>query len=142
MVVFRQSAFYNIDKSLYQDFHSCGDWGFWMGVCIQGKVIEICKKLSYYRLHESNETTRASRTGTDWKEVAILLTIFINLLQLKGYQLRIFRGKWTRDLGLSKITNKSFFSSNYPEVFGGSQFDIFLYRLSTLINSKFKSNHL
>ena len=142
MVVIRQSTFYNIDESLYQDFHSCGDWGFWMGACIQGNVIEICEKLSYYRIHESNETARASRTGTDWLEVAVLLTRFKDILRLKGYKLRVFRGKWTRDLGLSKITNKTFYLTNYPEVFGGTKLDIYLYKISTVIDFMYNRLHL
>ena len=142
MVVIRQSTFYNIDESLYQDFHSCGDWGFWMGACIQGNVIEICEKLSYYRIHESNETARASRTGTDWLEVAVLLTRFKDILRLKGYKLRVFRGKWTRDLGLSKITNETFYLTNYPEVFGGTKLDIYLYKISTVIDFMYNRLHL
>ena len=56
-------------------------------MCTQGDIIEVCKKLSKFRVNQDGATARASRTGNDWKEVAIVLAHFINLLKLKGLRL-------------------------------------------------------
>lgn len=130
MVVFRRSAYNTISQESYQQFRSCGDWAFWTAMCTQGDIIEVCKKLSKFRVNQDGATARASRTGNDWKEVAIVLAHFINLLKLKGLRLLLFRGKWTRDLQISKFQDKQQLAFKYPLVFGGSRTEVFLYRLS------------
>lgn len=130
MVVFHRSAFSKIDKELYQHFRSCGDWAFWTAMCTQGDIIEVCKRLSKFRVNQEGATARASRTGNDWNEVATVLAQFIKQLNLKGLRLILFRGKWTRDLLISRFKDKQKLALDYPMVFGGSKIDVFLYRLS------------
>ena len=133
MVVFYRSAYRKIDKDLYQHFTSCGDWAFWTAMCRQGNIIEVCRKLSKFRLNQDGATARANHSGNDWNEVANVLTNFIKQLNLKGVDLTLFRGKWTRDLQISKFQDKHKLISKYPQVFGGSKIDVFLYRLSDYI---------
>ena len=131
MVVFRRSAYDQLDKQYYQQFRACGDWAFWVNICIQGTVIEVCKKLSCFRMHP-NKVTTTTKTDNAWKEAAIILSDFIKQIPIKGIWLHLFRGKWTRDILLSKITDKEEFVSKYPDVFGASQIDVLLYRLSCI----------
>lgn len=131
MVVFRLSAYQQLDKEYYQQFRACGDWAFWVDICLQGKVIEVCKKLSCFRIHP-NKVTTTTKTDNAWNEVAVILTDFIRHIPLKGLSLHLFRGKWTRDILLSKISDKEEFVGKYPEVFGASKTDVLLYRLSCI----------
>ncbi|SFC12118.1 Glycosyl transferase family 2 [Xylanibacter ruminicola] len=138
MVVFHRTAYNKIEKSTYQQFKSCGDWAFWTAMCQQGDVIEVCNKFSKFRVNQEGATINASRTGNDWNEVSFILAYFIELLKLKGFNLILFRGKWTRDLQLSRVNDKQYLVNKYPMVFGGSKIDIFLYRLSEFLIRTFR----
>lgn len=138
MVVFHRSAYNKIEKSTYQQFKFCGDWAFWTAMCQQGDVIEVCNKFSKFRVNASGATAKACQTGNDWNEVAIILAFFIKLLNLKGLHLILFRGKWTRDLQLSRVNDKLCLVNKYPMVFGGSKTDVFLYRLSEFFIRTFR----
>lgn len=129
MVVFRKTAYYCVDNS-FQQYRTCGDWAFWMNICLQGKVIEVGKRLSYFRQHLDKVTTHAGQTGDDWRDVARLLKAFICLLHLKGLSLRIYRGQWTKHFRQSHYVDKQQIINAYPEVFCGSNMDVMLYRLS------------
>lgn len=135
MVVFRREAFDNVEKS-YQNYRSCGDWAFWMGICIQGDVIEVCCQLSYFRQHEDKVTSHAGQTGNDWREVASILNNFIKLLNLRGLSLRLFRGRWTKYFRESHFPDKKSLQTAYPAVFAASSFDVFLFRASKLLQKK------
>ena len=126
MVVFRRDEFYNVDDN-YRRYRTCGDWAFWMSLCLQGGVIEVCRQLNSYRQHAKKVTTQAGRTGDDWLEVGDLLHHFISQLSLSGISLRLFRGKWTKDFRESQYPDKNVLIARYPDVFGGSKIDIFLY---------------
>lgn len=131
MVLFKKSAYANVSKAFLQ-YRTCGDWAFWMEICLQGKVIEVGKRLSSFRQHKNKVTARAGQTGNDWQDVARLLNSFVDLLHLKGLPLRIYRGQWTKDFRESRYTNKRQMVEEFPVVFGGSQLDILLYQLSKL----------
>ena len=129
MVLFRQSIYSLIDKS-FQQYKSCGDWAFWMSACLQGDVIEVCRRLNYFRQHSNKVTVNAGKAGTAWMSVGSLLHEFITLLNLKGWELHKFRGHWTMDLRNSSFPNKDELIQNFPDVFNGNTFDIICYKLS------------
>ncbi len=132
MVVFRRTAYYNVPKS-FQQYRSCGDWLFWTNICIQGQVIEVCKKLNYFRMHNNKVTVKAGKTNNDWLEVSSILSSFIELLQIEGISLCLFRGKWTNDINKSIRPNKKELKTLFPKIYGGSFFDIMLYKLNNVI---------
>lgn len=131
MVLFKKSAYANVSNTFLQ-YQTCGDWAFWMEICLQGKVIEVGKRLSYFRQHENKVTAHAGQTGKDWLDVARLLTSFVSLLHLKGLHLMIYRGQWTKHFYESRFPNKQSIVVQYPVVFAGSWLDIFLYQFSKL----------
>lgn len=132
MVVFRRSAFYKVEKSSYDCLRSCGDWALWTSICIQGQVVEICQRLNFFRIHNCRTTVSARDSGSDWKEVAYVLEYFISLLQLKGIALSKFRGKWTRDLLISRSRDICQLQKDYPNVFSATKLEICLYRASRI----------
>ena len=129
MVVFRHSIYNKIDKS-FQQYHLVGDWKFWMGVCLQGSVIEVCQMLNYFRVHSNKVTFKMAKAGTDWPEVASVLCSFIPQLNLKGIRLRTFRGRWTRDFKYSHHPNKKELAEQYPDIFQASKLDSILFKVA------------
>lgn len=66
MVVFRKSmAPATVD---YQSMKYCGDWLFWVHLCMAGDVYESGKYLNYYLRHDNNVATGATRKGYDFLE--------------------------------------------------------------------------
>ncbi len=131
MVLFRRSIYDLIGKH-YQSYRSCGDWAFWMSACLQGKVVEVCSQLNYYRQHPTKVTTRAGQTGKDWEEVAKVLQSFISQLHLSGFALYQFRGQWTKHFRESHYTNKAKLKAEYPDVFGGTEWDVLIYKIGKI----------
>lgn len=140
MVVFRKSIYKSIDKS-FQEYKSCGDWAFWMSACLQGDVIEVCRKLSYFRQHPNKVTVKAGKAGTAWMLAGTLLHQFITQLNMKGWELHVFRGHWTKDLRNSSFPNKDKLIQNFPDVFDGNSMDNFCYILSRIYEKIMESRH-
>ena len=130
MVIFRKSAFYSINN-IYKNYHTCGDWAFWLEICSKGDVVEVRKKLNYFRQHPKRTTEDAAKKGNDWKEVADILSNAIAIHHLSGFELRCFRGKWTIDLEESNMPLKKEIRQLYPDVFRGSPFDLFCYKIKS-----------
>lgn len=124
MVIFKKTAFYSI-KNTFKNYHACGDWAFWLEICSKGDIIEVCKKLNYFRQHPQRATEVAAKKGNDWKEVADILNNAITIHNISGFELRCFRGKWTKDLDESDTPLKKEIKQLFPNVFRGSLFDHF-----------------
>lgn len=62
MVVFRRSVYDKLDKN-FQQLRCAGDWQFWVEVAREGDVVEVRKKLNYFRLHTNKVTSRSKFTG-------------------------------------------------------------------------------
>ena len=128
MVLFKKTTFYSI-KNTYKQYSTCGDWAFWLEICSKGDVIEICKKLNFFRQHSKRATNNAARKGNDWMEVANILNNAIETYNIFGFELRCFRGKWTKDLNESRSPFKNELKISYPALFNGNYIDIFCYKL-------------
>lgn len=62
-VVFkREDCFLNISQA-YKNMRYAGDWLFWIEQCRKGDVVEIRKKLNYFRKHLNNTTNKGNETG-------------------------------------------------------------------------------
>lgn len=132
MVIFKKSAFYGINN-IYKSYHTCGDWAFWLEISSKGDVVEVCKKLNYFRQHPKRATEDAAKKGNDWKEVADILNHTIAIHHITGFELRCFRGKWTKDLDESNTPYKKEIKQLYPKVFHGNLFDLFCYEISKIL---------
>jgi len=65
--IFRKSAYKQVSDG-YEQMKYCGDWLFWVHVCLQGKVFISGKILNYYLRHENNVATMAVKKGYDFLE--------------------------------------------------------------------------
>lgn len=72
MVLFRkENCLLNITQK-YKSMHYAGDWLFWIEQCQKGDVIEVRKKLNYYRKHDTNTTLKGDKNGNVIAEIAYI----------------------------------------------------------------------
>lgn len=128
MVLFSKCAYNAINKD-YRNYLSCGDWVFWMNMCLQGNIIECYEKMNFFRQHSNRVTEKSGKSWNNWREVGSLLSSFISLLNIEGLELKRFRGKWTNDFRLSHFPDKRQLQESFPQVFKGSVFDVYYYKL-------------
>ena len=129
MVLFSHHAYDMISKD-YANYRCCGDWLFWSYLCLQGKIIESRQMLNYFRQHSDRVTEKARNNWDDWREVGSILSSFVTLLNLKGSELKRFRGKWSNDLRLSRFPDKDSLRNTFPIVFNGNIWDIYYYKIT------------
>lgn len=94
MVLFRKENCLSAITPEYKRMRYAGDWLFWIEQCRKGDVIEIRKKLNYYRKHDTNTTLKGDENGN-----AIIEISFI-----KGFLYKNIQMNWTE-----KIIDKSSF---------------------------------
>jgi glycosyltransferase involved in cell wall biosynthesis len=76
MVVFkRKDCLSNITPE-FRTMRYCGDWLFWINQIGKGEVIEIHRKLNYFRKHDSNTTDRGVDNGNSIFDVAVIKNLF------------------------------------------------------------------
>lgn len=76
MVLFRREGCLRNINLEYRDMRFCGDWLFWINQICKGEIIEIHRKLNYFRKHDSNTTDRGVNNGNSIFDVAIIKNIF------------------------------------------------------------------
>lgn len=72
MVLFRRKNCLKDITPEYKSMRNCGDWLFWIEQIQKGKVIEIRKKLNYFRWHGQNTTTQGIKSGNILLEAALV----------------------------------------------------------------------
>lgn len=76
MVVFKRQNCLLETIPDYRKMRYCGDWLFWINQIDKGEVIEIHRKLNYFRKHESNTTDVGVNNGNSIFDVAIIKNLF------------------------------------------------------------------
>ena len=79
MAIFKKDIWNKIPKDFVK-MKYCGDWLFWVNVCLQGKVYISGKYLNYYLRHNNNVGSKAIRTGLDFLEGNLIYHYVINKL--------------------------------------------------------------
>lgn len=91
-VLFRRDFAETVDKTKYCSMRSSGDWLFWIEMMRQGKVIEIYKKLNFFRYHQST-SMKAKKAGIALEEdFEIIKQMEKYLPQLTFYKRTLRRG--------------------------------------------------
>lgn len=76
MVVFRKEGCLSDIVPEYRNMRYCGDWLFWIEQIRKGEVIEIHKKLNYFRKHGENTTNKGDYEGNSIQEIAFIKNYF------------------------------------------------------------------
>jgi len=128
MALFRRSA-YDAIPTDYQQFRYCGDWAFWIHLCLQGRVVEVCSILNAYRQHTGQTTRKSVKTGGKWMEVGSIIRNTAHLLKLSTFKHRCLRGRYTKHFKKESVPNREEILTHYQDIFGGSFLDICCYEI-------------
>ncbi len=128
MVVFRKEVLALIPAD-YKQYRYCGDWLFWVHVCRQGQVIEICRRLNRYRQHQNKVTNQSFVNGGMWRDIGGIMRHFIQLFHLNSWQQRCIRGRWTKRFKKKASQEDLAIQEEFPDIYGGSTLDIVLYEI-------------
>lgn len=133
MVVFRKEALSHIDGK-FKEFRYCGDWVFWFEMMAVGKVAEIPQKLNYFRQHMNKVSTRATGNGLNFLEGAMVNMWMAEKLGLSSYQSRCLRGRMSKRIRKANFEGKESLIRQYPQIYGGSAFDIAVYEIDKYLH--------
>lgn len=137
MVVFKKSAITAVNIE-YSSLKYCGDWLFWIDICIQGKVIRYNEKLNYFRQHTEKVTPQAELKGLRFIEGKIILSHLIEILALNSTQKKVVVGRFIKSLGTSrKFESKTLKREIYKELslfFREGKRSIWVYELDKRFN--------
>jgi glycosyltransferase involved in cell wall biosynthesis len=130
MAVFRKESYMRISRD-FRRFRYCGDYLFWMDMSLSGgSVIEVSEHLNSFRQHTAKVTVEAEQSGKGGLEAAEIMNLFVNRLQLKGFQLHCLRGRTVKRWG--RMGKDHELVRKFPRVFGGNLFDVICYELGKL----------
>lgn len=133
MAIFRKSAYRLIDTD-YQHYGYCGDWVFWIELCLKGDVVEVCRVLNSYRQHKGQTTQASLKNGKKWEEMGYVLKRAADLLEFTDVQRRCLRGRYTKRFAKENVPNRNEILSVHEDVFGGSYLDICYYEIGKMFN--------
>lgn len=93
-VLFRREAALKADVSRCFSMRYSGDWLFWTELARRGQVIELYRKLNYFRYHPVSVSTQARRSGQSLEEdMAVVARIeACYASRLGGYKRLLRRG--------------------------------------------------
>lgn len=98
-VVFNREMALTISPASYQAFPHAGDWFFWFQMALRGKVIEVYKRLNYFRQHSAKVTVEGHDKGRGHAEAIAITKQMENVLsQLSSYKRRLKRGRLYRSI--------------------------------------------
>ena len=129
--LFRKETLENVDLSSCTAMRCCGDWLFWAKLAARGQVIEVYKKLNYFRCHAVSASTRGGRTGTAMKEDFRVVKDLEEAFPKIGIYRRILRRglfyKHIRRMHASPTVKQELFEDLYSTL-GGNVTDFLLER--------------
>ncbi|WP_418696869.1 glycosyltransferase family 2 protein [Bacteroides sp.] len=105
MVVFRRNVYDKLDKS-FQQLRCGGDWQFWVEVAQEGNVIEIRKKMNYFRQHSNKVSNRAKQTGEGGADVIEVMQYVILHTRISTYKRWIVLGECYRTIKKMPVSSK------------------------------------
>ncbi len=77
MVLWRKSMFPQISMG-YKDYKLCGDWFFWIELCLLGKVHISGRLLNYFRKHDNDVSGKAIKSGLNFTEILEIINILFS----------------------------------------------------------------
>ena len=91
--LFRKACALKADTQACASMRYSGDWLFWTEMALQGDVVEVYKKLNFFRQHEQKVTVKADREGGGRIEDADILARMEQIVpDLPGWKRKVRRG--------------------------------------------------
>lgn len=92
-ILFRREFAVNLAHSEFLSMRYCGDWLFWFQMAMQGKVIEVYRKLNYFRQHTQKVTVNSRASGKGVAEdIRVVYYMERQLPTLSTYKRRLRHG--------------------------------------------------
>ncbi|WP_291594815.1 glycosyltransferase family 2 protein [Bacteroides sp.] len=98
MVLFKKEGCLSAITSEYKKMHYAGDWLFWIEQCRKGDVIEVRKKLNYFRKHNTNTTLKGDENGNAIIEISIIKGFLYKNIQLSWVEKIIDKSSFYRHI--------------------------------------------
>lgn len=105
MVLFRRDVYDELDKS-FQQLRCAGDWQFWAEVAMQGNVMEVRRKLNFFRQHTNKVTTKSRYTGEGIFNTIEVMHYILSHTQVSAYRTWMVKGECYRIIGKSPVTDE------------------------------------
>ena len=102
--LFRREFALGVDWLSICEMRYCGDWMFWFEMAMKGRVVEVYRKLNYFRQHAAKVTTASRRTGDGIREdVQIVRYMEQRLKGISAYRKRLRRGLLYRKISRMRL---------------------------------------
>lgn len=106
-VLFRRDLSELIDETEWLSMKSSGDWLFWTEMASLGKVIEVYKKLNYFRFHQST-SVQVRKAGLAWEEdFAVISRLEKKYPQITAYRKILRRGIFYKKIERAQFDSKT-----------------------------------
>lgn len=108
MVIWKKEFFHKISKE-FKNYKLCGDWFFWMDLCLFGKVHISGRLLNYFRKHEHDVSGKAMKSGLNFIEALKIINSFYlrNIISSKDYY-KAFKLNFRAYYPIRKTFSKAF----------------------------------
>ena len=94
MVVWKREAFSRISQE-FMNYRLCGDWLFWIELCMQGDVFISGKLLNYFRKHGKDVSSPAYANGLNFdEELQIAGSIYARGIVDTAIYMRMLKNKF------------------------------------------------
>lgn len=137
-VLFRRDLSEAINETEWSSMKSSGDWLFWSEMASLGKVVEVYKKLNYFRSHQST-SARARRAGIAWEEdFAVISRIERKYPQITAYRKALRRGifyKKIKRAQFDEMTRCSLLAKLEKALHGGGYKSYLIERVNKYLSS-------
>ncbi|MCD8318293.1 MAG: glycosyltransferase [Paraprevotella sp.] len=91
--IFRREYALRLSESPLVDMRYCGDWWFWFEMAMHGKVVEVYRRLNFFRQHAAKATEHSRRFGGGvCEDIEIVQLMETRLPGLSTYKKRLRRG--------------------------------------------------
>lgn len=136
MALFKTECFKQVNNE-YVAFRYCGDWLFWVGVCRQGNVIRINRKLNFFRQHDNKVSPKGEKEGAYFIEGGRIIQYVSSLLHLTAYQAKVVAGRTLKRLlkdAKTRVGLEERARLAYPSLFSGGKWSIWVYEFDKFFN--------
>lgn len=136
-VLFKKELAEKVDMTLCFSMRCSGDWLFWVEMARLGQVIEVYKKLNYFRYHQASASTQAKKIGKSLEEDMIVVEqIERHILKPSFYKRALRYGTFYKKinrLNAEPYVKRRLFSL-LKEKFGGGYTDYFIERTNKVLS--------
>lgn len=135
-VIFRKEYFESVDKS-YLDMKYCGDWLFWVEVARCGPIVEVYKKMNFFRQHSQRTTFKSFVSGQNIFEDMMVVNHIESFLNVSWYKKCLRRGIFLKKidrLNFEINSDRHNLTCCYKKLFGNNKYPYYVERFNKILS--------